>query len=72
VNPWAKQKGEIMTTFGNNVAVEEKGNVITITVDKTQDFGPSNSGKTHQIASTLGNQKFGDVFIGVNVYKKAA
>jgi len=51
------------------------GNILTIKVDLTQDFGPSASGKTIMIGSTQGNKqvsrKFPDVRVGVNVYKKA-
>jgi hypothetical protein len=57
-----------------NVKVEVKKNVLTLTVDLTQDFGPSKSGKTNLIATTEGNVKIdgpkGDVFIGLNIYKK--
>ncbi|HJJ36649.1 MAG TPA: hypothetical protein O0X27_05700 [Methanocorpusculum sp.] len=52
-----------------------EGNILTIEVDLSQDFGPSASGKTILIGSTLGNKavsrKFPDVRVGVNVYKKA-
>jgi hypothetical protein len=38
-----------------NVQMEVKGNNLIITVDLTQDHGPSKSGKTIVVASTLGN-----------------
>lgn len=53
-----------------NVETEVKGNKLHITVDLTQDFGPSKTGKTTIIASSEGNQKIGDVVMGLNVYKK--
>jgi len=58
-----------------NVKMSVDGNILTIKVDLTQDFGPSASGKTIMIGSTQGNKqvsrKFPDVRVGVNVYKKA-
>lgn len=56
----------------NNVAMEVKGNVLVIKVDLTKDFGPSKSGKTISIASTLGNKKIegaDGVVVGLNVYR---
>lgn len=55
-----------------NVSIKEEGNILTVTVDLSKSFGPSKSGKTISIASTLGNKKLDkhqDVFVGVNVYK---
>lgn len=50
------------------------GNILTITVDLSQDNGPSSSGKTIMIGSSMGNKpvsrSFPDVRVGVNVYKK--
>jgi len=55
----------------NNVDLKVNGNIMTITVDLSKDFGPSASGKTIQIASTLGNKPVGDgIAFGLNVYKK--
>jgi len=58
-----------------NVDMSVDGNILTIKVDLSKDFGPSASGKTILIGSTLGNKavsrKFPDVRVGVNVYKKA-
>jgi hypothetical protein len=60
-------------TIGNNVSLEVKGDILTITVDISKEFGPSKSGKTTVIASTLGNVSLpapnGEVKIGLNVYK---
>jgi len=54
--------------------VDDNG-ILTITIDLKQEFGPSKSGKTITIASTMGNKPvsraYPDVRVGVNVYKKA-
>lgn len=55
----------------NNVKTKVEKNILTIEVDLTKDFGPSASGKTIQIASTLGNKPVGDgISFGLNVYRK--
>ena len=55
----------------NNVDLKVDGNIMTIKVDLSKDFGPSASGKTIQIASTLGNKPVRDgISFGLNVYKK--
>ncbi|MBR4987375.1 MAG: hypothetical protein IKY81_01770 [Methanocorpusculum sp.] len=57
-----------------NVKMSVEGDILTITVDLSQEFGPSASGKTIMIGSTLGNKqvsrKHPEVRVGVNVYKK--
>ena len=56
-----------------NVEMTVEGNILTIKVDLTKDFGPSSSGKTIIIASTEGNISVPDQEekkIGLNVYKK--
>jgi len=55
-----------------NVELKVEGNILTITVDLTKEFGPSSSGKTTIVASTEGNQSLPnrDEKIGLNVYKK--
>jgi hypothetical protein len=56
-----------------NVDMKLEGNLLTIEVDLTKEFGPSSSGKTIIIASTEGNQSVPgseNVKIGLNVYKK--
>jgi len=54
----------------NNIKTNLNGDVLTIIVDLSKDFGPSKSGKTISIASTLGNKKVKEnVFLGVNVYR---
>ena len=48
------------------------GDMLTIKVDLSKEFGPSSSGKTTIIASTEGNVSVPgrDEKIGLNVYKK--
>jgi len=55
-----------------NVDIKVEGKKAIITVDLTQDFGPSKSGKTRIIATTEGNVSIPghpDIKIGLNVYK---
>lgn len=54
-----------------NVEMEVKGDILTITVDLSKDYGESASGKSIIIASTEGNQPVpGDsgFKIGLNIY----
>jgi hypothetical protein len=55
-----------------NVEMTLEGEVLTIKVDLTKEFGPSSSGKTIIIASTEGNVPVLDRVekIGLNVYRK--
>jgi len=55
-----------------NVQMTVAGNILTITVDLTKEFGPSSSGKTIIIASTEGNIAVPerDEKIGLNIYRK--
>jgi hypothetical protein len=55
-----------------NVKLIVSGNILTITVDLTQEFGPSSSGKTIIIASTEGNFLLPGrtEVVGLNVYRK--
>ena len=55
-----------------NVKLTVSGNILTITVDLTQEFGPSSSGKTIIIASTEGNFPLPGrtEVVGLNVYRK--
>ena len=55
-----------------NVQMVVEGNVLTITVDLSKEFGPSSSGKTIIIASTEGNVSVPDreEKVGLNVYRK--
>jgi len=55
-----------------NVQMAVEGNILTIRVDLSKEFGPSASGKTIIIASTEGNVAVGDrpEKVGLNVYRK--
>ncbi len=55
-----------------NVDIKVEGNILTIKVDLSREFGPSASGKTIIIASTEGNVSVPDreEKIGLNVYRK--
>ena len=56
-----------------NIEMKVEGNILTIKVDLTKEFGPSSSGKTIIIGSTEGNVAVPEkeqVKIGLNVYKK--
>ena len=55
-----------------NVEMKVEGNILTLTVDLTKEFGPSSSGKTIVIASTEGNTSVPerDEKVGLNVYRK--
>jgi len=58
--------------FVKNVELSVQGNILTITVDLTKEFGPSSSGKTIIIASTEGNLRLPEreEVVGLNVYRK--
>jgi hypothetical protein len=56
-----------------NCDMKLTGNILTITVDVSKDFGKSASGKNIIIASTEGNVSIPDkedIKIGLNIYKK--
>jgi hypothetical protein len=56
-----------------NCEMKLEGNMLTITVDVSKDFGKSSSGKSIIIASTEGNVSIPekrDIKIGLNVYKR--
>ena len=55
-----------------NVDIKVEGQILTIKVDLSKEFGPSASGKTIIIASTEGNISVPDrdEKIGLNVYRK--
>jgi hypothetical protein len=56
-----------------NVEMSIDGNILTIKVDLSKEFGPSTSGKSIVIASSEGNKSVPgkeDVKIGLNIYKK--
>jgi len=56
-----------------NVEMKVDGNILSIKVDLSKNFGPSSSGKTIIIASTEGNVTVDgheEAKIGLNVYRK--
>jgi hypothetical protein len=55
-----------------NVEMTVVGNLLTIKVDLSKEFGPSASGKTIIIASTEGNVTIPERVekVGLNVYRK--
>lgn len=55
-----------------NMDLNIKGNILTITVDLSKELGPSGSRKNMIIASTRGNAKITgtDATIGLNIYRK--
>jgi hypothetical protein len=55
-----------------NVEMTVPGNILTIKVDLSKEYGPSSSGKTITIASTEGNVSAPDrdeVKVGLNIYR---
>ena len=57
-----------------NCEMKLNGNILTITVDISKEFGKSASGKSIIIASTEGNVSIPekeDIKIGLNIYRKA-
>ena len=56
-----------------NCEMKLNGNILTITVDISKEFGKSTSGKSIIIASTEGNVSIPEkeeIKIGLNVYRK--
>jgi hypothetical protein len=56
-----------------NCEMKMNGNLLTITVDVSKNFGKSASGKSVIIATTEGNitvPETDDIKIGLNIYKK--
>ena len=55
-----------------NVEMTVEGNIPTIKVDLSKEYGPSSSGKTIIVASTEGNVSIPDreEKLGLNVYRK--
>jgi hypothetical protein len=67
-----KDKKELFAM--KNCEMKLTGNILSITVDISKDFGKSSSGKSIIIATTEGNVSIpekDDIKIGLNVYKKA-
>lgn len=57
-----------------NVELTVEGNILTIKVDLTKEFGKSSSGKSLIIGTTEGNYSIPgrDEKVGLNVYRKTA
>ena len=58
--------------MAQNIKMERKGDVLTITIDLKKEQGPSGSGKSMILASTGGNVDVpgGDgIKIGINAYR---
>ena len=54
-----------------NVDIKIDGNILTVKVDLSKDFGKSASGKSTIIASTEGNIPIAPgTMMGLNIYKK--
>jgi len=56
-----------------NCEMKLDGNILTITVDISKEFGKSASGKSIIIATTEGNVSIPDkeeIKIGLNIYRK--
>ncbi len=55
-----------------NVEMRVEGNILTIQIDLSKEYGPSSSGKTIIVASTEGNVSVPEreEKIGLNVYRK--
>ena len=56
-----------------NVEMTVEGNLLTIKVDISKDYGESKSGKSITISSTEGNisiPEHEDIKIGLNIYRK--
>ncbi len=55
-----------------NVEMNIEGNILTIKVDLTKEFGVSSSGKSVIVASTEGNYALPgrEEKVGLNVYRK--
>ncbi len=63
-----------MEKVGENVGLQVKGDILTITVDLSKTFGLSKSGKTIRIGSSKGNVAIpgrDEIKVGLNVYKYA-
>jgi hypothetical protein len=59
--------------IGQNIKVEVKGNIATITIDLDKRGGLSSSGKSVIVATTSGNVTIPgtSVILGLNAYVKA-
>jgi hypothetical protein len=56
----------------NNVKMTVAGNILTVEIDLTKDYGPSKSEKSIIVATSAGNAsvpEHSDIKIGINVFK---
>jgi hypothetical protein len=54
-----------------NVKMETRGDILTITINKSLDFGPSQSGKSNLVASTGRFMDLGEgLFMMLNLVRK--
>lgn len=56
-----------------NIEMKVEGDILTVRIDLTKDFGESRTGKTRIVASTVGNKPVEGkpgIYVGVNCYKK--
>lgn len=54
-----------------HMSLDKQKTELIIKIDLTKEIGPSKSGKTTIIGTTSGNKHvIGDIFLGVNCYKK--
>lgn len=55
-----------------NIEMNVEGEILTIRIDLSQDFGPSSSGKTTIVATSEGNVTLPgrEEKLGLNVYKR--
>lgn len=68
----AKAAGGIKRANMRNVELSVEGDTLTVRVDLSKDFGPSKSGRTIIVASTLGNKGLPgrEEKIGLNIYRE--
>ena len=62
---------EEIKTPKENVKLETVGDILTITIDKSKDCGPSQSGKSNLVASTGRFTDLGEgLFLMLNLVRK--
>ena len=56
-----------------NIDMKVEGDILTVKIDLSKNYGPSKTGKSITIASSEGNVSIPerDEKIGINVYRKA-
>ena len=56
-----------------NIDMKVEGDILTIKIDLSKNYGPSKTGKSITVASSEGNVSIPerDEKIGINVYRKA-